>query len=137
MKYDPHLRETLSNSVHAAHEGGNIDMRPAHINSIDGGLSFNDFTSFVKNVGDPISEAKAAKAPYDAMRPLDKVFSSPRHFAKAALHGYAGNFRAASAYEKATTIVPGMGQVLAPMVLPAAVAMDEVAEGIDMANDEI
>ena len=26
MKYDPHLREALSNSIHAAHIGGHLDM---------------------------------------------------------------------------------------------------------------
>ena len=140
MKYDPQLRDALSNSVHAAHEGGHIDFRPKHMHSLGGGFSFSDVTDFVQKVADLVKEMEHAKEDFDAVGPLDKAFSSPRHFAKAALHGYAGNWRAHSAYAKATAaglaIVPGT-QVAAAGMVPAAVGMDEIAEGLDALNDEI
>ncbi len=100
------------------------------MNSIGGGLNFDNIGSFLKSAADPIEEAKAAKKSFDQVGSLDKVFSSPRHFAKAALHGYAGNMRAHSAYAKAT-------RIFAPGVLPAGVALDEVAEGLDTINKTI
>lgn len=134
MKYDPHLREALSNSVHAAHVGGHLDMRPHHMNSLGGGIDFGSIGKMIKNVADPIEELQAAKDDFDKVGPLDKVFSSPRHFAKAALHGYAGNMRAHSAYGKAVSLgIP----VVAPGMLPAATAMHEVADGLDAVNKTI
>ena len=44
MQHDPELRDALANSVHAAHVGGYLDMRPSHhkyIGHQGGGLSFD------------------------------------------------------------------------------------------------
>ena len=113
-------------------------MDKHHYNAIGGGLfSFDNAMSFVDKaaqMADPISQLEKAKGDFDSVGPLDKAFSSPRHFAKAALHGYAGNWRVGSAYSKASSIAAAP---VAPMGIPLSMAQNTIADKLNDAADAI
>ena len=143
IKLDPDLRNALSDSIHAAHKGGLVDMRHDHFNSFGGGINLDldeavdaGIEIYDKAVN-PAYQLNKALDSFEEMGPLDKAFSSPRHFAKASLNGYAGNFRLWSAYGKASAMAPVIGPVIAVPTLGAANAMEGYAQGLDVVNKRL